>query len=137
MAAASSSSSFCAKSPSAKYIGGLRSEAATPMTRAPNRSAISPATRRQASFDEPIARPSMTVLYTIPCSKPWDEMLWVEMLYGVATQQHPRAPLRFEADLDQESSLPLAGICRVKRAAGRCGGDSTKSSSYQLDTRNL
>jgi hypothetical protein len=27
------------------------------------------------------------------------------------TQQHPRAPLRFEADLDQESTLAFPGIC--------------------------
>ena len=62
MAAASSSRSFCAKSPSAKYIGGLRSDAATPTTRAPNRSARSPATLRQASLGRSNARPTMTVL---------------------------------------------------------------------------
>ena len=46
-------SEFCACSPSAKYIGGLSSEAAMPMIRAPNRSAISPATRGRPRWAGP------------------------------------------------------------------------------------
>jgi hypothetical protein len=56
------------------------------------------------------------------------------MLYGRShTQQYPRAPLRFQADLDQESGSALQASAESNALRDVALFDSIKSHSYQLD----
>src|SRR3954452_4423299 len=69
IAACPSSISRCPASPSTKYIGGLNIDAAIPIIRTLNCSAIWPATSSKASFGRSTARLTMAVAYVIILSR--------------------------------------------------------------------
>ena len=114
----SSRESFARIAPSAKYSGGLRSDAAMPTTRAPNRSAISPATARQASFARSSAKHDHDGLVVhVPAPRNWPT---IKLAWDIGPRES--CPLldsgfRTEPDLDQEDAVSSIGSmqeCRTQ-----------------------